>query len=110
VIFIYSPKIAEDLIPVLYRIGKKERRPMTSIVDGFLRNSISSYLSNIDRADEGAPRADWCSKTDYVNNERNADKPPAKMSADNSAYRSTLAADSPIKSIEDQEGLPLKKR
>jgi len=66
---------------------------MTSIVDGFLRNSISSYLSNIDRADEGAPRADWCSKTDYVNNERNADKPPAKMSADNSAYRSTLAAD-----------------
>jgi len=92
VIFIYSPKIAEDLIPVLYRIGKKERRPMTKVVDGFLRNSISNYLSNIDRTDEVVPRAGCETNADYVNNERNADKPPAKMSADNSAYRSTLAA------------------
>jgi hypothetical protein len=45
VIPIYSPKISEDLIPVLYRIGKREKKPMTKIVDGFLRDAISTYIS-----------------------------------------------------------------
>ncbi len=36
----YSPKISEDLIPVLYRIGKAEGRPMTRIVDSLLRETL----------------------------------------------------------------------
>ena len=28
----YSPKIREDLIPKLYRLGQKKRRPMTRLV------------------------------------------------------------------------------
>lgn len=36
----YSPKIKEDLIPVLYGLAKQERRPMTQIVDGILRNEL----------------------------------------------------------------------
>jgi hypothetical protein len=43
--YIYSPRISEDLIPVLYRIGKRERKPMTKVVDGFLRNAIAGYFS-----------------------------------------------------------------
>ena len=43
---IYSPKISGDLIPTLYKIGKSEGKPMTKIVDKFLRDSIDSYLNN----------------------------------------------------------------
>ncbi len=55
VIIIYSPKISEDLIPVLYRIGKRERKPMTKVVDGFLRNSIESYFSELKVKDVTEP-------------------------------------------------------
>lgn len=41
----YSPKIAEDLIPVLYRVGKKERRPMTHVVDSLLRETLLNRYS-----------------------------------------------------------------
>lgn len=58
-IFVYSPKISEDLIPVLYRIGKRERKPMTKVVDGFLRNSIESYISNLDTCGEVISRMDY---------------------------------------------------
>ena len=37
----YSPKIREDLIPVLYQIGKEEQKPMTRVVDEILRGCLS---------------------------------------------------------------------
>ena len=36
----YSPKIREDLIPVLYRMGKQMRKPMTKVVDQILREDL----------------------------------------------------------------------
>ena len=36
----YSPKIREDLIPVLYRLAKEEKRPMTKVVDQILREGL----------------------------------------------------------------------
>lgn len=38
----YSPKIAEDLIPRLYQIGKARKIPMTRLVDGILRNALAN--------------------------------------------------------------------
>ena len=32
----YSPKIKEDLIPVLYKLAKRQGKPMTRVVDGIL--------------------------------------------------------------------------
>lgn len=40
----YSPKIREDLIPLIYKLGKAERKPMTKVVDAILRN----YLDQAD--------------------------------------------------------------
>ena len=39
----YSPKIREELIPKLYRIGKERKKPMTVIVDEFLKLAIAEY-------------------------------------------------------------------
>ena len=39
---IYSPKINEELIPVLYKIGKMEKKPMTRVVDELLRYALES--------------------------------------------------------------------
>src|ERR1051326_5653371 len=39
----YSPKISEELIPELYRIGKAAQKPMTQIVNAMLRDSIIAY-------------------------------------------------------------------
>lgn len=39
----YSPEIAEDLIPILYRIAKEKKRPMTKIVDEILREAIKEW-------------------------------------------------------------------
>lgn len=36
----YSPKIKEDLIPILYKIGKEEKKPMTKVVDEILREYL----------------------------------------------------------------------
>jgi hypothetical protein len=47
----YSPKISEDLIPVLYRIKKNEGIPMTKIVDKFIRESISKYIAGTENHD-----------------------------------------------------------
>ena len=40
----YSPKIKEDLIPNLYRIGKDLNIPMTQIVDDVLRTYLPIYV------------------------------------------------------------------
>ena len=40
----YSPKIRDDLIPKLYKLGKIKGKPMTEIVDEILRD----YLNRIE--------------------------------------------------------------
>ena len=37
----YSPKIKEDLIPVLYKLARQEGKPMTSLIDEMLRTEIA---------------------------------------------------------------------
>lgn len=41
----YSPEIAKDLIPILYRIGKEKKKPMTKIVDEILRKALQEDIS-----------------------------------------------------------------
>jgi len=36
----YSPKIKEDLIPILYKLAKQEGKPMTVLIDQILRAEI----------------------------------------------------------------------
>lgn len=36
----YSPKIAEELIPELYRVSKARGKPMTQVVSEFIRNGL----------------------------------------------------------------------
>ena len=38
----YSPKISEDLVPVLYRAAKDKKTPMTRLVDGIIRQALAS--------------------------------------------------------------------
>ena len=38
----YSPKIREDLIPYLYKIGKATQTPMTNVVDLILRPVVEN--------------------------------------------------------------------
>ena len=33
----YSPKIKEDLIPILYKLAKQEVKTMTALIDQMLR-------------------------------------------------------------------------
>lgn len=40
---VYSPKIAEDLIPKLYVRAKGEKKPMTMLVDEILRENMKQY-------------------------------------------------------------------
>jgi len=40
----YSPRIKDDLIPILYRIARHEGKPMTRIVDEILRPVIESRM------------------------------------------------------------------
>ena len=36
----YSPKINEDLIPVIYKLAKKEGKTMTRLLDEILRKEL----------------------------------------------------------------------
>ena len=38
----YSPKISEELVPLLYRLGKARRVPMTRLVDSLLRKALAA--------------------------------------------------------------------
>jgi hypothetical protein len=42
--FMYTPKISEKLVPILYRIAKEKRVPMTTLVD----STIDSYLDRVE--------------------------------------------------------------
>lgn len=37
----YSPKIGDDLIPLLYRLARQEGKPMTRLVDEILRVEVA---------------------------------------------------------------------
>jgi len=39
----YSPKISEQLIPVIYRIAQTEKRPMTQVVNDILSDFLIKY-------------------------------------------------------------------
>ena len=52
----YSPKIAEDLIPTIYRMAQKQKRPMTKIVDGILREKLKSTKNNKNRRTKHSKR------------------------------------------------------
>lgn len=53
----YSPKIHEDLIPILYKIGKEQKMPMTKVVDDIIRRYLNVSGNN--------------SKYDFTDNSRN---------------------------------------
>ena len=38
----YSPKLDESLVPVLYRLAKERRIPMTRLVDGIIRQALAT--------------------------------------------------------------------
>lgn len=38
----YSPKIAEELVPVLYRLAKDRKMPMTRLVNGIIRDVLAN--------------------------------------------------------------------
>jgi hypothetical protein len=40
----YSPEIAKDLIPILYRLGKEKKKPMTKVVDEILRKELEQEI------------------------------------------------------------------
>jgi hypothetical protein len=42
----YSPQIAEDLIPVLYHLAKQNKRPMTQVLDDILRKALLNHSIN----------------------------------------------------------------
>lgn len=46
----YSPKISEELIPDLYRLGKAKKKPMTKVVNEIIRD----YLQHIEIIEEKA--------------------------------------------------------
>jgi hypothetical protein len=39
----YSPKISEELIPVLYKIAKVQKIPMTRLVDQIIEESLKKF-------------------------------------------------------------------
>jgi hypothetical protein len=45
----YSPKIKEDLIPVLYRLAKEQGKPMTRVIDEILRRELADLIQETER-------------------------------------------------------------
>ena len=45
----YSPRIKDDLIPLLYRVARHEGKPMTVIVDEILRPEIERRIRELDQ-------------------------------------------------------------
>jgi hypothetical protein len=41
----YLPKISEHLIPVLYRLAKKQGKPMTKVVNEILREKLAELIT-----------------------------------------------------------------
>ena len=45
----YSPKVKEDLIPILYKLAKQEGKPMTGLIDEMLRGEISKRNGQVNQ-------------------------------------------------------------
>ena len=45
----YSPKIRDDLIPLLYRLARQEGKSMTRLVDEILRVEVERRLQVVDQ-------------------------------------------------------------
>ncbi len=41
----YSPKIKERFIPILYRIARKRKMPMTRLVEEIIQEYLSNHLT-----------------------------------------------------------------
>ena len=50
----YSPKIKEDLIPVLYKLAKREGKPMTALIDQMLRAEIAKRNGQVNQPENEA--------------------------------------------------------
>jgi hypothetical protein len=50
----YSPKIKEDLIPILYKLAKQEGKPMTALIDEMLRAEIAKRNEHVNHANNEA--------------------------------------------------------
>ncbi len=48
----YSPKVKEDLIPILYKLAKQEGKPMTALVDEMLRAEIAKRNGQVNQTSE----------------------------------------------------------
>ena len=38
----YSPKVDEELVPVLYRLAKERKMPMTKLVNGIISQALAT--------------------------------------------------------------------
>lgn len=47
----YTPKISEDLIPLIYQKAKSEKKPMTKIVNEILEEKLSEDVRDQDNDD-----------------------------------------------------------
>lgn len=50
----YSPKIKEDLIRILYKLAKQEGKPMTALIDEMLRAEIAKRNGQVDSINDEA--------------------------------------------------------
>ena len=49
----YSPKIKEDLVPILYKLAKQEQKPMTALIDEMLRAEIAKRNGHFNQTNNG---------------------------------------------------------
>jgi hypothetical protein len=61
----YSPRIRDDLIPLLYRIAKHEGKPMTQLVDEILRPEIKRRVQQIDQQSTQNPGPNTVSEGEH---------------------------------------------
>ena len=50
----YSPKIKEDLISILYKLAKQEGEPMTALIDEMLRAEIAKRNGQVNQPENEA--------------------------------------------------------
>jgi hypothetical protein len=65
VVFLYSPKIKEELIPYLYRWAKSEKVPMTTLVNRIISKEIQGRKDKeADHADQETISLEYLSNTE----------------------------------------------
>jgi hypothetical protein len=50
----YSPKIKEDLIRILYKLAKQEGKPMTALIDEMIRAEIAKRNGQVNQPEKEA--------------------------------------------------------